>query len=308
MLNNNKSIKAPSRATPYWLGAAAVALLAGNLIFTNLEPENSIKFKDHVQWRTFEEGKQEAIKRSMPIFEVVTGDVDGAQYKSLQRYYFADPTLAATINKDYIPVRTESQSSYNRWEPQLQISCNKEKKKSDFVTVRIIPLEFQNRSCDDYRLPHFYTGTNFKQAMLNFLSENKNFHYNNYSYSGNTLASHNWSKLSEVEAKAKKEDKKVLYFFYRQFDDSCLNMMRYPFDDFNQKKLIQKNFASAIVLERSSPTAKNPQFVTDLVNKFDVLSYPTLVSLDPKTGKFNKLGGTYNRNEIDDFIKKEISH
>lgn len=308
MLNNSKSITAPSRATPKWLGISAIVLLVGYFISSGLEPENSIQFKDYVKWRTLAEGKQEAKDRSMPIFEVVTGDVEGAQFKNLERHFFSDPTLAGVINKEYIPVRSVSTSSYNRWEPQIDYSKS-EKNKCDFVTVRIVPIDFQDRSCDDYRLPHFYSAPGWKQGMLQFLSENKfsQYHSNMY-YDGFSLAKHHWAKLQDAPATATKENKKVLYFFFRHFDDGCTNMMRYPFDDYNQRKVIDKHFVSTIVLERSSPSAKNPKHVSDLLAKYEVKSFPTLVSLDPKSGKFTKLGGTYNRNEIDDFLKKEISH
>ncbi len=138
--------------------------------------------------------------------------------------------------------------------------------------------------------------------MLQFLAENKDFHYN----SSTPLAKISWSKLSSVQTDAKKDNKKMLYFFFRQYDDACCNMMRYPFDDYNQKKIIEKNFATAIVYDRSTPTIKNPQHITALINKYEVKSFPSLVSVDPKTGKFVKLGGTSDRNEIDDFLKKEV--
>ena len=83
--------------------------------------------------------------------------------------------------------------------------------------------------------------------------------------------------------------------------------MRYPFDDYEKKKLLDKHFACAIVLDRTTPAVKNPKYISELVKKYKVQSYPTLVSVDLKTGKFEKLGGTCNRSEIDDFLKKETA-
>jgi len=300
MLNNSKSIKAPSRATAVWLPIACVLLFGGKLIAAQFESKFPPSFHDHVQWRTLEEAKKEAQSKRMPILEVVTSDFNGQHFKELERYYFSDPALANVINTDYIPARSLSTTSNNQWGPQFHYERDP-KNKVDYATLRVVPLDLQERSCDDYRLPHLYHTPGFKQNVLNFLAENK--HYN-YGYN-TTIAKHDWNKLSEVEAKAKKDNKKILYFFYRQYDDTCYNVMRYPFDDYDKKKLLDKNFACSIVLDRTSPVAKNPKYVSELVTKYEVQSYPSLVSVDIKTGKFEKLGGTCNRSEIDDFLKKE---
>lgn len=300
MLNNSKSIKAPSRATAAWLPVACLLLFAGKIAGEQFEAKVPPVFHDHVQWRSIEEAKKEAKTKQMPIFEVVTSNVNGQQFKNLERYYFSDPTLANVINTDYIPARSISTTSNNQWGPNFTYDRDP-KSTVDFANVRIIPLDLQERACDDYRLPHLYHTPGFKQNVLNFLAENKHYYYN-YNTS---IAKHNWCKLSEVEDRAKKENKKVLYFFYQQYNDTCYNMMRYPFDDYDKKKLLDRHFACAIVLDRTTPVVKNPKYVDDLVKKYEVQSYPSLVSVDLKTGKFDKLGGTSNRSEIDDFLKKE---
>lgn len=300
MLNNSKSIKAPSRATAAWLPVACLLLFAGKIAGEQFEAKVPPVFHDHVQWRSIEEAKKEAKTKQMPIFEVVTSNVNGQQFKNLERYYFSDPTLANVINTDYIPARSISTTSNNQWGPNFTYDRDP-KSTVDFANVRIIPLDLQERACDDYRLPHLYHTPGFKQNVLNFLAENKHYYYN-YNTS---IAKHNWCKLSEVEDRAKKENKKVLYFFYQQYNDTCYNMMRYPFDDYDKKKLLDRHFACAIVLDRTTPVVKNPKYVDDLIKKYEVQSYPSLVSVDLKTGKFDKLGGTSNRSEIDDFLKKE---
>lgn len=301
MLNNSKSIKAPSRATAVWLPIACVLLFGGKLIADQFEAKFPPSFHDHVQWRNIKDAKKEAQARQLPILEVVTNDVNGEHFKSLERYYFSDPTLANIINTDYIPARSISTNSNNQWGPSFHYEHDL-RSKVNHATLRVIPLDLQERTCDDYRLPHLYHTPGFKQNVLNFLAENK--HYN---YGGNNslLSKHNWCRLSEVEAKAKTDKKKILYFFYQQYDDNCYNVMRYPFDDYDKKKLLDKHFACSIVLDRTSPVAKNPKYVNELVKKYEVKSYPTLVSVDANTGKFEKLGGTCNRSEIDEFLKKE---
>ncbi|MCW5822825.1 MAG: hypothetical protein KIT34_08465 [Cyanobacteria bacterium TGS_CYA1] len=300
MLNNSKSIKAPSRATAMWLPVACVILFGAKLACDQFEAKCPPSFHDHVQWRNIQDAKLEAKSRQMPIFEVVTSDFNGEHFKTLERYYFSDPTLANAINKDYIPARSISKSSNNQWGPHFGYDRDS-KTTVDFANVRVIPLDLQERSCDDYRLPHLYHSPGFKQNVLVFLAENKNY---NSSYNV-SIAKHDWCKLADVEAKAKKENKKILYFFYQQYNDTCYNVMQYPFNDYDKKKLLDKHFACSIVMERATPVTKNPVYVDKLVKKYEVQSYPSLVSVDPNTGKFEKLGGTCNRSEIDDFLKKE---
>lgn len=307
MLNNSKSIKAPSRATAVWLPVACVLLFAGKIAGEQFEAKVPPVFHDHVQWRSIEEAKKEAKTRQLPIFEVVTSNVNGQQFKNLERFYFSDPTLANVINTDYIPARSISTTSNNQWGPHFTYDRDP-KLNIDFANVRVIPFDLQERACDDYRLPHLYHTPGFKQTVLNFLAENKHYASNHNDYfNNNPISKYNWFKLSEVETKAKTEDKKVMYFFYQRYNDTCYNVMRYPFDDYEKKKLLDKHFACAIVLDRTTPAVKNPKYISELVKKYKVQSYPTLVSVDLKTGKFEKLGGTCNRSEIDDFLKKETA-
>jgi thiol:disulfide interchange protein len=109
--------------------------------------------------------------------------------------------------------------------------------------------------------------------------------------------------ISLEQAKASASNKTVLYQFTAAWCAPCRAMQREVFGDAGSAAFISEQFLPVRVIDRSREDGQNPAAVDSLERLFQVQSFPTLVVVEPASGRHYSAVGYQDKGKTLRFLR-----
>jgi thiol:disulfide interchange protein len=88
-----------------------------------------------------------------------------------------------------------------------------------------------------------------------------------------------WTNAAVYQPAAADRKKIVLYEFYADWCNPCQRLERDTMTNDEVRRCIEKNFVPLRVIDRQREDGKNSQLVSELLKKYRVFAFPTLVAV-----------------------------
>jgi thiol:disulfide interchange protein len=111
-----------------------------------------------------------------------------------------------------------------------------------------------------------------------------------------------WRPLEAGEAEARKAGKPVFYFFTADWCGPCHVLVEEVFSDKKAAAAIEKRYVPVLLEDRRRQEGKNAPGMDDLVRRFGVKGFPTLIVSNPGANQGLRLTGWAGRQKTLDFI------
>lgn len=111
-----------------------------------------------------------------------------------------------------------------------------------------------------------------------------------------------WRTLEAGEAEARKSGKPVFYFFTADWCGPCHVLVEEVFSDRKAAVAVEKRYVPIRLDDRRRQEGKNAPGMDDLVRKFGVKGFPTLIVSNPGANQGLRLTGWAGRQKTLDFI------
>ena len=112
-----------------------------------------------------------------------------------------------------------------------------------------------------------------------------------------------WVALETAEARARAQNKLVLYDFTAAWCAPCRALEHEVFSDPGAAEFISSQLVPAQVTDRRREDGLNPAAVDSLQRRFGVTAFPTLVMFSPETGRSQAVAGFRGKRETLRFLQ-----
>ena len=117
-----------------------------------------------------------------------------------------------------------------------------------------------------------------------------------------------WTEAETFKASASNSKKLRLYEFYAAWCNPCQRLERDTLTNDEVRKSIENNFVALRVTDRQKETGKNSPFVSELIKKYRIFAFPTLVAVGSDGEPIQMLVGNASSLSLYRFLMRVLNN